>query len=525
MADMIRAESTAATDASALIADDRSTIDATDSPWLAALLHAALVVIGVTGVCAWLVLAFFHIGDRYRVGHVQGHWMAMARYANEGILYPPLAREGRFGGTRYMPLPIAMNAAASRATGEYLTSGKAVGIALFASLLVLVLIVLRRVDCPWTLAVALTGLLPATNTGVLVGSTVGGDALPVVLQIAALLVVTSAVRQKSATALIVAGILAGLATCSKLTGIWAALAVFTWLGVRREWRYLVWFVAGYASTVTLTLGMIQWASEGRFLTTLLTLAFAGTGPVHWIRAPNQLVFFGIKDATAVWMVAPFAILGTVAQWRSRTATVYHHALGWSLLFTLVVFTDIGAGLNQLIDPAVLTVIAVGSLAVSLPLERLGTVSLTTALILTVGWAGLTGVRGVVPDLGEVASAVRTGQRLQKYNPRPLAGAVGRGDTLLAEDPSIPVLLGRVPVVLDPFMLRRLDEVQPAAVDTFITRIERKEFDHVALIVPLEGEDFWWRYYHFGPRIVTALRKTYVLTGQVDGYYLYRPAHP
>ena len=85
-----------------------------------------------------------------------------------------------------MPLPIIVNATAARLTGEYLVSGKAVAIALFAALLVLTFVVLRQMRCPAPFALALTGLLPATNTGVLVGSAMGGDVLSVVLQVGAL---------------------------------------------------------------------------------------------------------------------------------------------------------------------------------------------------------------------------------------------------------------------------------------------------------------------------------------------------
>ncbi len=463
------------------------------------ILQAALVVVGAAGIAGWLVLALVHVGDRYKVGHVQGHWMALARYANEGTLYPPLIDGGRFGGTRHMPLPIVVNAAASRLTGEYLMSGKTVAVVLFAALLILVFTVLRQLRCSWPLAIALTGLLPATQSGLLVGSTVGGDVLSVVLQVAALLVVAVALRLNTARWMIVAGALAGLAACSKLTGVWAALAVLSWLGFRHDWRRFAWFVAACGSSVALTLGIVEWASQGRFLTTFLTLTFAGIGgPVGWIRAPNQLTFFGIGDAAAVWMVAPFAILSTLAAWRSSDLTVYHHALGWSLLLTLMVFTDMGAGLNQLLDPAVLTVVAVGYLAPSLPPDRLGAVSLTTALTLSVIWAGLTGVRGFVPDLREAVTTLRTGETLAKYNPRPLVNVMAPGDTLLAEDPGIPVLLGQTPIILDAFMLRRLDEVQPQAVDMLVARIERGEFERVALIMPLNDEDFWWQYLPLRP---------------------------
>ena len=493
------------------------------SPAHAAILKVALVFVGTAGIVAWLVLALGHIDDRYRIGHVQGHWMALARYANEAMLYPPLSVGVRFGGTRHMPLPILANAGAARLTGEYLMSGKAVAVVLFAALLALVFVALRQMRCPWPLAVALTGLLPATTTGVLAGSAIGGDLLAVVLQMGVVLAMTAALRSDSQNWLIAAAILAGLAVCSKLTGHWGALAVLSWLGLRRDWRRFAWFATICGATAASTLAMVLWASEGRFFTNFLTLTFAGTGgPVAWFRAPSQLIFFGAGDTLAVWMLGPFAALGALCAWRSSALTIHHHALAWSLLLTLAVFTDIGAGLNQLLDPAVLTLVAVGHLASTLAPDRPSAPPLATALALTVIWAGVTGVRGLVPDLREVVAAVRTGVTLPKYNPRPLADVVDSGDTLLAEDPSIPVLLGQTPVVLDPFMLRRLGEVQPETVNRLIARIERREFDHVATINSLDDDEFWWRHYHFGMRVVRALRETYVFVGIADGYYLYEP---
>ena len=65
--------------------------DGEDSyPALGTTLKVALVAVGAAGIAGWLVLALVHLGDRYNVGHVQGIWMALARYANEGTLYPPL---------------------------------------------------------------------------------------------------------------------------------------------------------------------------------------------------------------------------------------------------------------------------------------------------------------------------------------------------------------------------------------------------------------------------------------------------
>jgi hypothetical protein len=114
-------------------------------------LNVAVTVLAVVALVAVVFIAVVHAADRYAVDHASGARIALARYATEGTLYPPLVGDGRFGGTRFMPLPILVHAAAARATGEYLESGKAVA---YATMLALgtALVVLRRARCPVSLA-------------------------------------------------------------------------------------------------------------------------------------------------------------------------------------------------------------------------------------------------------------------------------------------------------------------------------------------------------------------------------------
>ena len=102
--------------------------------------------------------------------------------------------------------------------------------------------------------------------------------------------------------------------------------------------------------------------------------------------------------------------------------------------------------------------------------------------------------------------------------------VGSGDEVLAEDPSIYVPLHRQPVVMDPFMLRRLDRQHPEWVDPLIRRISERRFALVVLVVPLDDRtlDYWWNDFQFGPRVAAALRQSYRPDGTVGRYFLYRP---
>src|SRR6187399_2526139 len=84
-----------------------------------------LVFVAVAGLAAlvaasWLVLVVAHLDDGYGMDHASGTWIALARYANDGTLYPPLYDGESFGGTRFMPVPILLQAGAAHLSAEYL---------------------------------------------------------------------------------------------------------------------------------------------------------------------------------------------------------------------------------------------------------------------------------------------------------------------------------------------------------------------------------------------------------------------
>jgi hypothetical protein len=97
--------------------------------------------------------------------------------------------------------------------------------------------------------------------------------------------------------------------------------------------------------------------------------------------------------------------------------------------------------------------------------------------------------------------------------------------VLSEDPSIYVAMGRRPLLMDAFMLTRLDRTHPQWVDPLVARIAERRFDLVVLVVSLDDRslDFWWNDYHLGPRIAGALRSSYRFDRSVGRYFLYRPA--
>jgi hypothetical protein len=85
-----------------------------------------------------------------------------------------------------------------------------------------------------------------------------------------------------------------------------------------------------------------------------------------------------------------------------------------------------------------------------------------------------------------------------------------------------VLLDQTPVVLDTFMLLRLDRDDPDQTEELRQRIESKAFSKIVLIRQLDPSDDWWRTNHFGPRLIRSIARNYRLTAHVDTYWVYEP---
>ena len=147
----------------------------------AAWLSGAGLVVSALAATAVAFVAVVHLDDRYAIDHASGARIALARYADHGVLYPPLVGEDTFGGTRFMPLPVMLHAALSRLTGEYLVSGKLLAVIAMLAVAVVMFVVLRRNDCPVPLAVGLVSVVATTQTGLLAATGLRADSLPLLL--------------------------------------------------------------------------------------------------------------------------------------------------------------------------------------------------------------------------------------------------------------------------------------------------------------------------------------------------------
>jgi hypothetical protein len=482
-------------------------------------LELGLLLVSGAIFLAWALLAAVHVDDRYQLDHVGGARMALARYFNGGVLYPPLVGDGTYGGTRFMPLPIILHGTLARVTGEYLVSGKVLGYAAMIALLVAMVVLLIRMRCRPPIAVALAALVLTTHTGLAAGMDLRADALPLLLQLLAIALVAET-NGRGAT--IGAAALSAMAVLSKSSAVWGPLAIAAWLLVVDR-RRLGWFLVAYGALVGVLFAFFGAVTNGRFILNVFGLSTAGVqGPGSLLRGPYFLLHLLVEQAMAAWVLLPIAAAGIWLASAERRASLYQLSLVCCLVVLVVVLSDIGTGWNQLLDLVVLTALVVGELTGRSWPEAWPRGAITVPLVALLLWVNLTGlVVTLVPDARQAFGQLRAGHPAASP---PLAGRATSSTALLSEDPYVPVVLDQTPTVLDPFMLLRIGREDPAAVRQLVRRINRRDFRFVVLVEPLEPLDReWWRLLHFGPEVVQALANSYEYTGRDQGYYVYEPS--
>jgi hypothetical protein len=480
----------------------------------------ALAVTGLAVLGSYVLLALAHRADRYQVNWVSSVYAALALHCNAGTLYPELFDGSHYGGTRYMPLPFVLHAGLARLSGEYLVSGKLLTYLLAAVLGLQLFRILRGLGCGPGASLALVSLVPLTNAGFLACTTIRGDLLPVVLQLAALMI---AHGNRTDGRAVLAGLLCSAAVLSKLTAGWAPLAIACVYLCQR--RLLVIFLTSLLGSLGLALGALHVATSGRMLENFTALSSAAVGVQGLLATPAVFLYRVGRGGVTMGFLVPLVVLELVLALRQRRATVYHIGLLFCLPVLLAIFADRGADYNHLVDLVVLAIPVLGCLWVRLPafgeaLEgRRAGLALAFAWVLFVAWIGGMegGVRGLV--LGGPG-------QVNAYPAKPLAGLIGDRDSVLSDDPWVDIARGRLPQVLDPYALARMAEKHPGLTDSLEQRIRAGAFDWIVLMQPLDHHDSrerqQWQEKRLGPRLLRAVADRYELRTKVEDFFVYAP---
>jgi hypothetical protein len=492
------------------------------------LLRIGLAAVVAVTFASIALLAIVHVEDRFEVNQVAGTWFAMAQDLRAGVLYRPFFEDGYYGLSGYMPLQFIVNAGASFATDEYLVSAKLVAYLTGLALIAILFVMLRQSRCPTLLSLGLISALLATQTGLVAALGIHGDTLPLLFQLAALaLLIHSQTRRVVAAA----ALLCALAFAAKFTAIWAALALIVWLAFKHRDR-LALFLSVFLGSVVVLVVAFEVASDGRFSENLVEVftpgGSASEGSV--LAGISTFLELMVDRAGAIWLLTPFVALALVLTLARRSVTLTQLAFLCALPMVIVVLGNPGSDFNHLLDVGALAILVVAEFWRPEPrASRERTQLLATLVCLAVILGTVQSYR--VALKGEVSHAARVaaGRVPNAYTTHPLAGLVDPADSLLSEDPVIPILRGERPVLLDGIGLRRLGERRPSLLADLERRLDAREFDKVVLINEVDNLR-WYEEISMGKAIRDAIARNYVLFGDVaapphERYWVFAPRRP
>jgi hypothetical protein len=446
--------------------------------------------------------------------------MALAAAAHAGVWYPPTYANGFYGGTRYMPLPILLQAAGRSVGGEYLVSAKLLIYAVNVALYALVFIVVRRRGAPIPVALALVAAILSSSAAATTFFGIRWDSLAILLQLAAVTVVveTSTPRRSA-----LAGFLCALAVLTKLSALWAPAAIVVWL-LRSNPRRAPVFLSSLIASTSLGVAGFELLSHGRLVDQLRSFAFAGSthsSRFEGLHRIYQLVLRNERSLPLFLLLAAIAVLFAVAR---RTAGPYELGLVFLIPILVVVMRDVGAYENHLIDLEVLAGVAVAGLwprSVTSRSAAVGRLAISVCLVAAIGAAAR---YTLIPDARAAFRHELRGRPDPRYSVHPQPRVTAQGTCALFEDASIPVLSGQRPVVLDAFIVHRLQTQDAVALSKLERRIARREFKTIALTFPLTDAG-WFATLDFGTALASAMRTHYKFAGTESGFFLYQPRRP
>ena len=332
---------------------------------------------------------------------------------------------------------------------------------------------------------------------------VRGDVLAVVLQLGAVALVAERVTTRRA---VLAGLLAGLALLAKLSALWAPAAIVVWLAYR-ERRALLPFAASFAASAAGLAALFELLSRGRLHENVVAFAFGG-GSGSWYEGARRLYQLALRDQRSLWPILLLAA-GTCVVALVRRPGIYELAFVAAAAILVVVLRDIGAYENHLLDVSVLACLVVaGAAPTARPWFAL---TAAAAAVLSIGLAAR---HTLLPDLRALGD---------DYPTEPLAGLVSFEGCVLSEDPSLPLLAGFRPVVLDAFAVRRFPDEYEDEVDELRARIERGEFAHVVLLASAT-DPVQYGSFDFNREIAAAIQRRYRLDKEIaEGpFWVYEP---
>lgn len=415
---------------------------AAESRWtiFAAFIAAALII-----AATWQ--ATIRISHLLIINHVAGAWTTLATDLASGTFYRPTVSPEGFGGTRFAPLYIVLQAGLIKLGVPPLNAGLTLSVIAMFALALGVMFWVRRLGASAMLTIAAGGTMFATDAVRALISDIRGDALAAALCVWALALWQRDRQGRHARWWIVALLLA-LAWTTKLTTVYgiAAIGLVSLVDGRKKQGVMIGVAA-----VVLTLsfyGLAQLASHGRMFRVFAECADGGAGFKSLLRSPLTFLYtLRTSDpiGLALFMITipVLAMLlhrsGARRNWRGFDLAFLLPSLTiiFALGLTFFIFASPGTSLNHMLD-----------------LQAVSLVGLIAAGLVRPKYLAIGLIMFCLVGLGTIWMQDDLHQRNNKKEMARLVTAIGPGEKpILSENPSVLLATNERVYMLDAFMLR------------------------------------------------------------------------
>lgn len=467
-------------------------------PLAAAIAGLLCIAFAVRTAAAWK--RYHHIDP------TAGVWTAAALDARDGILYRPIESNLGYGGSRYAPLHIVLQAGLMRAGLGPVAAGYLLDF--FGIVLVVggIYALLRQLQIAPLLAGVMAGFTLGSYCYCTTAGGLKGDLLAVAASMWGLAATVASQRLGKSSLLIAAGICFALAIAAKLTSIFGIASSVIWLGIFRKWKAAALLASVWAIAVIIAAIATQWASDGRALKIFELCASGGGGLRQFLRGPHRIISDAIhvdRFFACFWLLAAGLIV-LDRNWKGLPTILFV----LTTLATVAIYGSPGTNSNHLVDLQAASIIVI---AVSIPTKR-------SALIAVCALALFAAVNHVVKTIG-IWREDRHGQMIAALID---ADRSGSSAPLLAENPILPILDGQRPYMLDSFMFRTLWRRNPKIAERLWIDLSNQYFRAVILAAPPTDPTRATDAGDFGPGFMQRLQQNYVLISNYGGNWVYLP---
>lgn len=477
---------------------------------------------GLLALVLGAAVAVTHLGDEYSASFVNGVWLGLAERLREGVFYPPVFDGESVAGTRYYPVALLFNQLFYLTAPRSFFGFKLASLLLVFGIGLLGFALLRRIGVPRRLSLALAAVsVVGTHISTAALFTPHrGDALPVCLQLLALWAVfrpREDVLGRSSTSpgrLLLGGAACALALAAKPTAGWALVGLVWYLWDFRR-QDLKPFLGSFAGVLVLALVGVHFGSGGRIWESIGRFTVHNMTFGTLVKAPMKILVMLESSASPLLVLVPLVLVGLVLGVARRALHLFELVLVGAAGIATVVMSDHVVASNHLLDVVCLVPLAAGVAWTRLERDGggRGVVAAAVLFALALGVFHLReplkeAARGVHPTPAQIVATERLAPDAR----------------ILAEDPTIEVLRGQRPALLEACIYPALAELIPEAGRHLHAQVEAEAFDKVVLVAdPEEGlATGWYVDLELGRPLTETIIEHYAVEAVEGPYYILGP---